>query len=167
MSSEVDLEAVEGPLVAIGSTGLSRREMLKKGAIIGGTVVWAVPAVEFVGTKLAAAQSNPVPATCFVGPFTNASTFANSTVTFTYVVTATNAKETLVISVNSAATGFTIKSGSDPFGLTLPAPSEIQGTIPSGDVLQGISVQVVNGGTQSSQPFKCTTDSLFVLTGGE
>lgn len=49
----------------------SRREMLKKTAIAGGTLAWAVPAVEMVGTRVAAAASAP--------PFviTAGSTFTN------------------------------------------------------------------------------------------
>lgn len=52
MSQEMQVEGgAQG-----GAHGFSRRTMLKAG-VAGGVAVWAVPAVEMVGTKVAAAQS--------------------------------------------------------------------------------------------------------------
>ena len=39
------------------STGISRRDAIKKGALVGGAVMWAVPAVQTVGNSAAWAQS--------------------------------------------------------------------------------------------------------------
>jgi len=41
-------------------TSWSRREMLKKSVVAGGVALWAIPAVEVVGTKIAAAASAQV-----------------------------------------------------------------------------------------------------------
>ncbi len=43
--------------------GLSRREALKRGAVMGGALVWAVPVVQTVGMNAALAQE-PSPCTC-------------------------------------------------------------------------------------------------------
>ena len=36
--------------------GLTRREIIKKGAIVGGTVMWVTPAVQVIGMRPAQAQ---------------------------------------------------------------------------------------------------------------
>ena len=41
--------------------GITRREVLKKGAILGGALVWATPMVQTVGMAAAGAQTAPEP----------------------------------------------------------------------------------------------------------
>ena len=43
--------------------GISRRDMIRRGAIVGGALVWAVPAIQSVGMKAASAYG-PSPGTC-------------------------------------------------------------------------------------------------------
>jgi hypothetical protein len=156
VSSEADVPMTDPEM----GTRWSRREMLKKSAVAGGVALWAIPAVEVVGTKIAAAAGS-IPATCTVGPF-GFTSFANASITFTY--TQNGQAEQLVVAVNGAGTGFTVSSGTDVFGLTVPTPTEIKGTIPSADVLSAISVTVSGEGTETTKPFSCTTEALFVLT---
>jgi hypothetical protein len=49
------------------SAGISRRDMLKRGAALGGAVVWATPVVQVIGMSPAlATTASPVPCTTFV-----------------------------------------------------------------------------------------------------
>ena len=50
-------EAAEGFSPAEETPGVSRREALKKGAVVGGTVLWAAPLVQSLGMSAAAAQT--------------------------------------------------------------------------------------------------------------
>jgi hypothetical protein len=45
--------------------GLSRRDLLKRGAIVAGTLAWAVPAVQSVAPAAYAASESGVCATCY------------------------------------------------------------------------------------------------------
>ena len=38
-------------------TGITRRELLKRGAVLGGALVWATPVVQTIGMRAAFAQS--------------------------------------------------------------------------------------------------------------
>jgi hypothetical protein len=40
-----------------GAAGLNRRQLLKRGAVVGGTLVWAVPAMEVISLTSAHAAS--------------------------------------------------------------------------------------------------------------
>ena len=40
-----------------GAAGLNRRQLLKRGAAVGGTLVWAVPALEVISMTSAHASS--------------------------------------------------------------------------------------------------------------
>lgn len=53
--SDMDVEAGEGLREAVGTSGLSRRTLLKAGAAVGGGI-WAAPAVESFVSKAAAAS---------------------------------------------------------------------------------------------------------------
>lgn len=43
------------------SAGYSRRDVLKKGAVVGGTLAWAVPAVQLISMTSASAESPSAP----------------------------------------------------------------------------------------------------------
>jgi len=156
VSSEADVPMTDPEM----GTRWSRREMLKKSAVAGGVALWAIPAVEVVGTKIAAAAGS-IPATCTVGPF-GFTSFANASITFTY--TQNGKLEHFVVAVNSTGESLTEYSGTDVFGLVVVSSTEIQGTIPSADVLSAISVTVSGQNTETTKPFSCTTEALFVLT---
>jgi hypothetical protein len=57
-----------------GDLGISRRDMMKRAAIVGGTLVWVAPAIQSLGARAAmAARQGPSPGTCaacycFSGP---------------------------------------------------------------------------------------------------
>ena len=60
-----ELEPKKDPIDLKTEVGLSRREMLRRSAIVGGALVWAVPAIQSVGIKAAAAQvGGPSPGQC-------------------------------------------------------------------------------------------------------
>jgi hypothetical protein len=40
-------------------TGLTRRDLLRRGAIVGGTLVWVAPAIQSVGSKALAQEVSP------------------------------------------------------------------------------------------------------------
>jgi hypothetical protein len=49
-----------------GRGGLTRREIIKRGAIVGGTVMWVTPAVQVIGMRPAQAQEVSPRADCTV-----------------------------------------------------------------------------------------------------
>ncbi len=60
-----DLESKKDPIDMETEVGLSRREMLRRSAIVGGALVWSVPAIQSIGMKAAAAQvAVPSPGAC-------------------------------------------------------------------------------------------------------
>ena len=44
--------------------GMSRRDLLRRGAIVGGTLIWAAPAIQSFGTKAWAQDGGPGSAQC-------------------------------------------------------------------------------------------------------
>ena len=56
-----ELEPKKDPIDLKTEVGLSRREMLRRSAIVGGALVWSVPAIQSMGMKAAAAQAGPGP----------------------------------------------------------------------------------------------------------
>lgn len=150
MASEDHIEAGEGQLGAIGTASISRREMLKKGAIVGGAVAWAVPAVELVGTRVAAAQSHHLEADCKV-KVPGVTTFvptgsAKTTIVITYVRNSNpfnHLTETVYVSAGKVVT--TSPSTNPEFTFTLSSDGGTLSTNISGsDTIEIVSV-VVNG----------------------
>ncbi len=47
----------------LGREGISRREMIRRGAVVGGTLVWAAPVIQSLTTP-AYAQATPRPCGC-------------------------------------------------------------------------------------------------------
>ncbi|MST32243.1 hypothetical protein GHK86_05835 [Acidimicrobiaceae bacterium USS-CC1] len=163
MASEDHIEAGEGQLGAIGTASISRREMLKKGAIVGGAVVWAVPAVELVGTRVAAAQSHHLEADCKVkvpGVSTFRPTGTNKT---TIVITYVHNKDpfnylTETVYVSSGGVVTTSPSSNPEFTFTLSSDGSTLSTNISGsDTIEIVSVVVndVNYGQLSGFYSNC------------
>lgn len=51
-----------------GGSGISRRDAIKKGAVVGGAVVWATPVIQAIGVSPAGAQvASPVPGCACTG----------------------------------------------------------------------------------------------------
>ena len=47
-----------------GESGMTRRDLMRRGAIVGGTLLWVAPAIQSVGSKAYAAVQGPSPGTC-------------------------------------------------------------------------------------------------------
>lgn len=45
-------------------SGMTRRDMLRRGAIVGGTLLWVAPAIQSMTPKALAARQGPSPGTC-------------------------------------------------------------------------------------------------------
>ena len=45
-------------------TGMTRRDLMRRGAIVGGTLLWVAPAIQSVSSKAYAAVQGPSPGTC-------------------------------------------------------------------------------------------------------
>ena len=65
--------------------GLTRREALKKGAMLGGALVWAVPVVQTVGMSAAMAQI-PSEGTCCLRVFLTATKVSSNRIRLDYKV---------------------------------------------------------------------------------
>jgi hypothetical protein len=57
-------------------SGITRRDMLRRGAIVGGTLLWVAPAIQSMAPKALAAVQGPSPGSCSVcycysGPISN------------------------------------------------------------------------------------------------
>ena len=156
---------------------LSRRDMIKRTAVAGAAVAWAVPVVEVLGSRVASAAS----ATGTIGlsntvtyGFTIAN-FDSSTITIDYVVGSTS--ETAVYTVTSAgalefvpssATSTTPRStvGADPFSLGINSTAtKLSGTVPLSDTVDSVEITVSVGSATSSQPAKSGAAFFIVATG--
>ncbi len=166
MASEDHIEAGEGKLGAIGTASISRREVLKKGAIVGGAVAWAVPAVELVGTRVAAAQSHHLEADCKV-KVPGVSTFRptgnnKTTIVITYVHNNdpfTTYKETVYVSSGGVVTTNPTSNPEFTFQLSLDGGT-LSTTISGSDTIEIVSVVVdganygqLNGFYSNCNPF--------------
>jgi len=137
VSSDVDVEATARGLGGPTTSGISRREVLKKGALVGGAVVWAVPAVEIVGTRVAAATTTSGPTSSnscsitFYGLSTFVPTSGTTTVTITYGPDSdpTEYTETLTITpdgtvspqTNGTTLAFTLSNSGTQLNSSIPS----------------------------------------------
>jgi len=149
VSSDVDVEATAGGLGGPTTSGISRREVLKKGALVGGAVVWAVPAVEIVGTRVAAATTTSGPTSSnycsitFDGLSTFVPTRGTTTVTITYgpYNKPKEYKETLTIKPDATPGTVSYTTNGPTLSFTLSNDgSELTSSIP-GNLLE-VEVQV-------------------------
>lgn len=159
-----EVEAGEGTLGVIATSRLSRREVLKKGAIAGGAVAWALPTVEIVGTKIAAAASPGSSTTCGTTFYQLASfvppTGETTLVEVTYTTNGTiNGGTTETITIQPGAKdgdlgSGTIDSQGDPGSLDFTLAgggTQLQTSLTSQEVVTFTVVQiVVNDTTQTA-----------------
>ena len=60
-----ELEPKKPPIDMESEMGMSRRDLLRRSAIVGGALLWAAPTIQTVGMKAAAAQvGGPSPGSC-------------------------------------------------------------------------------------------------------
>jgi hypothetical protein len=60
-----ELEPKKLPIDVESEVGMSRRDLLRRSAIVGGALLWAAPTIQTVGMKAAGAQvGGPSPGTC-------------------------------------------------------------------------------------------------------
>jgi hypothetical protein len=61
-----ELEPKKLPIDVESEVGMSRRDLLRRSAIVGGALLWAAPTIQTVGMKAAGAQvaGEPSPGTC-------------------------------------------------------------------------------------------------------
>lgn len=161
MSSEADLPMTDPET----GTRWSRREMLKKSAVAGGVALWAIPAVEVVGTRIAAAASGPhLLANCSVdvpGITTFVPATGNTTtikITY-YLDSAPTNTLTETVEVNSSGTvtnsssAFTFTLGNDGSVLSANIPSSETVTIVS-VVVNDVNYGSVTGSYSNCNPFE-------------
>lgn len=164
VSSEMDLQPESRP------TGMTRRQMLKKSAIAGGAVAWAVPTVEFVGTRVASAATTSGPSTsnqCSV-TFKKISSFIPSSGTTTVKVTfllftGSQYVETLSIphtQRSGAVFSSTTDSGANLIFTINAAGTRLSTTVPSGE----IEIAVTIGATTNTSA--CGNNNPFVIIAG-
>src|SRR5437867_11617492 len=48
--------------------GISRRDLLRRGAVVGGTLVWTVPVIESISRNALAAKGSPASVCCACKP---------------------------------------------------------------------------------------------------
>jgi hypothetical protein len=140
----------------------SRREMLKKTAIAGGVIAWSIPAIELIGSGIAAAASAPtLGANCTItvpGVSTLVPTSSNTTTVAIKYNTSTTDGLTDTITIDAAGT---ITYGGTNFGFTLTSNDTLlTSTQLASDTVTVISVTVngvaqgqINGTYQNCNPF--------------
>jgi len=144
-------------LEAEGGSGsrFGRREMLKKSAIAGGAVVWAVPAVEMIGTRIAAAGSVPLSiGTCSV-EVTGITNLYGSTVTVKYTTSSEpSVQQTETITISSSG-GLSFGQSGNPLGFALDPPyTTLTADLASlADTPSLVSVSVTEGTVSDPGPF--------------
>lgn len=155
-------------LEAEGGSGsrFGRREMLKKSAIAGGALVWAVPTVELIGTRVAAAQgSGPLSiGTCSV-QVTGISTLEGSTVTVDYT-TAAGVKDSETITISSTG-GVTYGLSGNPLGFSLNSTfTELSANLASlNDTPTVVSVSVTKGTVVDYGPYGSNCNPFTISAG--
>jgi hypothetical protein len=139
--------------------------MLKKSAVAGGVALWAIPAVEVVGTRIAAAASGPqLLANCSV-VVPRITTFVpgsgnKTTITISYYID--TAPTNILTETVEVDTSSTVSSSSSTFTFTLSHDgSVLSAYIPSSETVTIVSVVVndanygsVTGSYSNCNPFE-------------
>ena len=157
---------------------LSRRDMIKRTAVAGAAVAWAVPVVEVLGSRAASASgvTSSVVVT-FTFPATAPYYFNGTTITIAYVMNGTPESTVYLVSDNGVVefqSSSTVKS--DPFNLTanllVPVPNstelaaaQLSGTVPATDSVS--SVEVTISGSQIKQSAQSVDPGVpfFIVAG--
>ena len=169
MSDEFEAHTDEEPLAGVGASSISRRSMLKKTAIAGGVAMWAVPAVEMVGTKLAAAGSLAVAVACTgtIDGGTEFTTFCGSTVTVSYNAgpSTTSYSQKFVISADCSS--FTESGTGTAVTLKSYTSTSLLFTVASGEDITNLSVKASNGTNAviyKNTEQQCATIAITLVT---
>lgn len=168
-----DIESGEGVLQGIGIANIPRREMLKKGALVGGAIAWAVPAVEIVGTKVAAAASGSPGAACTAYAGSTITSLCGATIKVGYNTgtgTSTSYESVRVASDCSKFSSGPTPSGDLSFQLKYNSTFKVYEVIvtasSSSDDITFVSVTV---GTNTQTPISNKEETcypLYILPGG-
>lgn len=157
---------------------LSRRDMIKRTAVAGAAVAWAVPVVEVLGSRAASAVS-----ATGTGTFGSSSAvtysfslanFDSSTITIDYEVGST--QETAVYTVSSTgglafvppSSSSSTKStvSTDPFGLGINnSATQLSGNVPATDTLESVKITISVGSAQQTQTANPSDQFIILATG--
>jgi len=163
VSSEADVPMTDPET----GTRWSRREMLKKSAVAGGVALWAIPAVEVIGTKVAAASTIGV-IDCTVYPDSNINTLVGATVSIKYNLGSTTVlKDSFTVGTssygpvgaNSGSTGTLTAS----YNEGNPAYLSIDTT--TSDVITYLSVQIDGSTVYTLSSKQQTCSPLYIVPG--
>lgn len=134
---------------------LSRRDMIKRTAVAGAAVAWAVPVVEVLGSRVASAASATTSITSgsAVTYLFGVTNFDGDTITVDYEAGTT--QETAVYNVSSSgALSFNVSKSTvatDPFGFAInTTATQISGVVPGADTVESVTITVsAASGTQT------------------
>jgi len=164
VSSEADVPMTDPET----GTRWSRREMLKKSAVAGGVALWAIPAVEVIGTKVAAASTIGV-IDCTVYPDSNINTLVGATVSITYNLGSTTGLTDSFTVTTSSSGSVGANSGSTG---TLTASYNTEGNpaylsidTTTSDVITYLSVQIDGSTVYTLSSKQQTCSPLYIVPG--
>lgn len=138
---------------------LSRRDMIKRTAVAGAAVAWAVPVVEVLGSRVASASSATTSITsgAAVSYTFGVTNFGGDTIQIDFEVGGTpehasyNVAYADVMGIQSASVTFDASNStvsSDPFGLSINSTATIiSGSVPVADTAESVTVTTVYNGT--------------------
>lgn len=159
MSIETGIEAEVPEEGSSGGSDWSRRKVLKTGALVGGAMVWTVPIVETLGTRIAAASTSTAPGLgsgCYITVSVNSLRPSGSnltTIVLTYHLNSDPGNVlTETVTVDSSG-GITYSPASQPGNLafTLTSSNTILGSVvPSTETVTVVTV-TVNGVLQGTK----------------
>jgi hypothetical protein len=72
MEGTVDEKEVprdDGRLNLHDESGMTRRDLMRRGAVVGGTLLWVAPAIQSIGSKAYAQTGTPLCAACLSATF--------------------------------------------------------------------------------------------------
>jgi len=153
-------------LEAEGGSGsrFGRREMLKKSAIAGGAVVWAVPAVEMIGTRIAAAGSVPLSIGTCSAQVRGITNLHGSAVTVKYT-TSSGVKATEKITISNSG-AVTFDPSGNPLGFALENSTTLSADLASlADTPTLVSVTVSRGTVSDSGPYGSRCNPFTISVG--
>jgi len=158
-------------LEAEGGSGsrFGRREMLKKSAIAGGALVWAVPTVELIGTRVAAAQgSGPLSIGNCAVQVSGIDNLYSTTVTVDYA-TSSSGSESETITISSSG-GLTFDPKDNPLGFSLNSGGTqlIADLASLADTPTLVEVEVSSGTVTDTGPYgsNCSPFTIYAVLVG-
>ena len=147
---------------------LSRRDMIKRTAVAGAAVAWAVPVVEVLGSRVASASSATTNGgglgSAVVYTVPGVSNLLSSTITVTYEVVSSGTQYTVDYGIDGSG-NLTVAPSPDVFNFapTTGIGAKISGLVPTGDEVTVVSVTYTPTGSTSS----VTAQSAQPALGGD